>query len=317
MSVRTKHPDLDPKSPEFKELYETRLNELRASGYRGSARNATNEEGYAERALAAEGLYPGMEGYEDRYNDYVTEYKNLNMPSKVKQDTKVVEAEKDLTDAGFWDMDFGNMSDQDRMAIEPKIRIIENMGNAKLDRKTKDQLQDVAELMQLGNKAGALTEDQTGLLDSLWYGMKQYMFDTVEGTEATAAYAALRNVSRHDLFGSVLPASERSDFVQAFGSLGQQQGPVLDKLKSYLGDLKEGFETMKQLDHPMVMKYRTGQTARQITDTIRRLDERIKMLDTVANDAPITVETTPPATGTTTLTPEREKGLDNILGGNQ
>ena len=293
--TRAEFPQMKPEeyknSEEFQEAYTRNLDTMEAKGYGDRLGNTTNEEGYAERALADEGLYPGDENYNARYNELIREYANRQKPSKVKQLEGATEAQNELQEMDFLDMDTSSLSSQQTNNIETKIRDLEQLGGAELKADTRKNLLRIRGLTHLGDKAGELTEKETGLLDNLLFNVKKYIFDEAPaGTDAAAAYALYRNTARHAQFGSVLPAGEIKSFTEAFGSLGMQAGPVLSMLRESLVQLKHDYNAIADLENPYVMKWRTGMGEIELEDTINKLDDRIGMIDRVANDTPITTE---------------------------
>jgi len=319
-AARADFPDADPNSSEFQEAYKKRLDELRTTGKgRYSSRNATNEEGYAERALAAEGLAIGDSEYETRYNELVAEYRNLRKTSTKKNLEGANEAEDRLMDHSFFDEEQTitreSLGRKGRMAIERDIRALEQQGGAELKADTRKSLLQIRGLAHLGDKAGQLTRKETGLMDNFLFGVRKYFTDTTTGVEATAAYAEYRNLARHALFGSVLPMQEVKSFIESFGSLKQQVGPILAHLKSSMEKVKGDYDTIAAGENELVMLWRTGMTEDELDNTIRNLDQRIHDLGVITNDIPQTVQTTPIDTKQITeMDPERKADLAKILG---
>ena len=305
-------PDVPPDDEAFVEAFQARYEELRTTGRSGrySSRNATNEEGYAERALEAEGLDPDSPEGKVRYNELVAEYKNLNLPSTQKNLAVGQEAEKELYDMKFLDMDIKPVKpgSQQHYDIESKVQKIEQLSGYELDTKTKTELLRIRGLAHLGDKASELTDEETGLLDNFWFGIKKYIFDEAPAnTDAAAAYALFRNTARHAQFGSVLPTAEIKSFAEAFGSMGMQVGPVLTMLRESLVQQLNQYRAIAEMENPYVMKWRTGMGVIELQDTINRLDERLSMIDTVANDLPISVSPTTPAKTGAIMSEERKE----------
>jgi len=147
---------------------------------------------------------------------------------------------------------------------------------------------EIRQLSALGNIAGEeITDQQAGPIDSLIRGVKKYISNDVEGVEGTAAYESFRNTLRHALYGATVSKGETQTFTSAMGSLTEQKGPVLVKLKSQLGDLKEQLSSVYDMNDPYVAKYRLNMDQDQLADVISALDERIDMMDgMLKEDAP-------------------------------
>lgn len=147
---------------------------------------------------------------------------------------------------------------------------------------------EIRQLASLGGEAGEqITDQEAGPIDSLIRGVKKYISNDVEGVAGTAAYESFRNVLRHSLYGATVSKGETQTFTSAMGSLGEQKGPVLVKLKSQLGDLKEQLSSVYDMNDPYVAKYRLNMDQDQLADVISALDERIDMMDgMLKEDAP-------------------------------
>tara|TARA_R110002153_G_scaffold195163_5_gene348568 strand:- start:1307 stop:2893 length:1587 start_codon:yes stop_codon:yes gene_type:complete len=147
---------------------------------------------------------------------------------------------------------------------------------------------EIRQLAALGDVAGSeITDQQAGPIDSLIRGVKKYISNDVEGVAGTAAYESFRNTLRHSLYGATVSKGETQTFTSAMGSLGEQKGPVLVKLKSQLGDLKEQLSSVYDMNDPYVAKYRLNMDQDQLADVISALDERIDMMDgMLKKDAP-------------------------------
>jgi len=311
-------PDIDPKSSEFQELFSQYYDEAKLLNRRyNRPENLTQDEAEAtRRARAATNMEPspGNPIWDAAMSEAMSAINTeTRRPSAIRKLEGASDAENELEEMGFWDMDFNQMSSRDRMKIEPKIREIEELGDAELDSEARKHLVRIKELTHLGDEASALTKEQTGLWDSLLFGVKKYIFDRVDDVEASAAYAAYRNVVRHALFGSVLTEGERTSFVQQFGSLSQQRGSILTQLKSSLGQLKSNYEAISDLEHPMVMEYRTGKTEIELENVIRALDDRIEMIDNISKGLPVSTLNAPINKGSAqTITPENRAILDRL-----
>ena len=302
--------NVNPEEDIWQETYTKHFNALRDSlrNIRGSG-FLSNEKDYAARKMRDLGIDESDPRYNGMHSEFIEEYKNLADPAKQKLHDAGKVYQKELQEMKFMDMDTSNIkqgSDQ-WYSIEEKVQGVEKLLGYELDAKTKTDLKRIQGVAHLGDKASELTEKETGLLDNLWFGIHKYIFDEApSGTDAAAAYALFRNTARHAQFGSVLPAGEIKSFAEAFGSMGMQIGPVLTMLRESLMQQMHQYKAIAQMENPYVMKWRTGMGAIELQDTINKLDERISMIDAVANDTPISVSTTPPASVGATMTEERK-----------
>lgn len=323
-------PDVDRNSPEFQEAYTKHYDALNAKsrvGRRGTGNgpngeNLTEKEAEAARRVGMQGLNPGEEGYDAAFSeamsDINTEY---SRPSTQRNLEAADEARVALDDMDFFDMeDTTNL--KDRAKIERHINKIEQSAGVEMTTADKATLERINELTHLGSAAGELTDDQTGLIDRVFRGVSKYISDNTEGVAQEAAYAGYRNVVRNALYGSVLTTNESKAFVEQFGSLGQQRGPILAQLSMSLQQLKSNYETLVATNDPYVIKHRTGKTSAELYDTINALDERIDMIGGVMSGKPVpspdvnrpSQASTQAQAQDTVLTPDKRAQLDAIYG---
>jgi hypothetical protein len=172
-----------------------------------------------------------------------------------------------------------------RLASRLMSRIEQEFPMNVADRKV---AKEIRQLTALGEVAGEeITDQQAGPIDSLIRGVKKYISNEVEGTEGTAAYETFRNTLRHALYGATLSTGEIGAFNAAMGSLAEQKGPVLVKLKTQMEDLKEQLSSVYDMNDPYVAKYRLNMDQDKLADVISAIDERIDMLDgSLRADAP-------------------------------
>lgn len=132
-------------------------------------------------------------------------------------------------------------------------------------------------LLDLGNTASVeLTDEETGLMDNMFHGVKKYFSDNVPGTEGTTAYHSFRNVMRNALMGATLTKAELKAFDAAAGTLGQQLGPVLSALKTSMTDVRNNLQSMATDMDPYVAKHFLGRDVEQADQAIDAIDERIR-----------------------------------------
>ena len=308
-------------TPEFKELYPKNLEALRNSsfGRLGRGRQGTEKvpEGYGRR-YAAEmyGLYPGDEGYENALNEGMRAYgQDVIATSGIKNTKAAASAEEELLDMGFLDDDFNidSLTNTERARIGQKMRSIEGPGGSKLSDKDEKTLSDIQRLTSLGSLASELTDQQTGIMDSMLQTARKYIFDKVDDVQAEAAYSTYRNLVQHALYGAALTPNEAKTFSKQFGSLKQQRGPILDQFRVSLQELKDAYKAIERTNNVFVMKWRTGKTKAELQDVISSLDARIDMINKINTPGESITTITEPSTKGTELTPEIEAELDEIF----
>lgn len=177
----------------------------------------------------------------------------------------------------FWQTDFSDPKNF-RKAY-PYITRIEALEDSKLSETVKKELRDIAALNALGEPGAKLSGKETGLLDSLLLNAKKYMSDEVGGVEATSAYSAYRNSIRHALYGSALTPAEIDSFDQAFGTLKQKLGPVLQQFKTALQQVRARLESVSRMENPYTAQVRLGVDQEQLDKVLTALDERIAHFD--------------------------------------
>lgn len=161
----------------------------------------------------------------------------------------------------------------------PLVARIEKLEGAEFSAETKRELRNIAALNALGKPGTKIGADETGLIDSIFLKTKKYMSDEVGGIEATSAYSAFRNSVRHALYGSALTATEVASFNEAFGTLGQKLGPVLQQFKTAITQVKGKLESIARMSNPYTAKVRLGVDQEAVDDMILALDERLAKLE--------------------------------------
>lgn len=179
-----------------------------------------------------------------------------------------------------------------RTKAEPYIRRIEQFSGAEMDTSQKKRVAEIRQLITLGQAGSELTSAETGPLDSLLRDGRKYISDNIEGTDATAAYQAYRNLVRNALFGASLTNNEQAEFDKAFGTLKEQTGPVLAKLRTQLQMLQDELGAIYDSGDEYVMKYRLGMDSDRLVQVMNALDQRLEMFD---NQAPEGTEVIVPA----------------------
>jgi hypothetical protein len=158
---------------------------------------------------------------------------------------------------------------------------IEQLEGSTLSSETKKELRNIAALNALGVPGANLTAKETGLIDNLLVTAKRYMSDEVGGIEATSAYSAFRNTIRHALYGSALTEAEIASFNEAFGTLKQQLGPVLQQFKTAILQVKSKLQSIERMENPYTSRVRLGMDQENVSKVIEALDERIAAFDQV------------------------------------
>jgi hypothetical protein len=121
--------------------------------------------------------------------------------------------------------------------------------------------------------------------------VRTYVSDNVEGLAATSAYNAFRNTVRHALFGSALTQAEISSFNAAYGTLGQQTGPVLQQFVTSLMQVQAKLAALSNLNDPYVVKARLGKNQEELQATIQAIQERIDQFSRGAQTGKIVPQT--------------------------
>lgn len=176
----------------------------------------------------------------------------------------------------FWETDFNDPKNY--RAAFPYLSKIESLGDFKLSEAEKKELNNIRQLIALADPSKKLSSADTGIIDQFLGGVNKYLNDNVGGLEAKSSYAAFRNTVRHALFGSALTEAEISSFNEAFGTLGQKLGPVLQQFRTNLVQVKAKLESMYRNGNPITMKVRMGIDQKKLDSIISALDKRIEYL---------------------------------------
>jgi hypothetical protein len=205
-------------------------------------------------------------------------------PSEERNQLKVDEAKANLDEHFGGDFQFADLSDlskEDRVKIDQNLRRLEKVGGLELSVADRKSLQDIAQLTILGDPTSKITSSETGILDRMFNTAKKYVSDEVGGVEATSAYAAFRNSVRHALFGSALTEAEIKSFSEAFGTLGQQAGPVMQQFVTALTQVKGKLQSIADTNDPYVIKARVGKSQEELEDMIFEIEERVKQFSVI------------------------------------
>lgn len=228
------------------------------------------------------------------YEESLTQAATISSPTGKQKDMQAADDAKAALDAQFGGSFLSaDLSDPKiRSKAEPFVRRIEQFSGAKMDATQKKRVAEIRQLITLGKAGSELTSAETGPLDSLLRDGRKYISDNIEGTDATSAYQAYRNLVRNALFGASLTNNEQAEFDKAFGTLKEQTGPVLAKLRTQMQMLQDELGAIYDSGDEYVMKYRLGMDSDRLVQVMNALDQRLEMFD---NQAPEGTEVIVPA----------------------
>ena len=203
---------------------------------------------------------------------------------------------------------------KERRKYGPKVAQLEQLTGRELTTEDKRLARELRNLLALGKTAGeGLTDEETGPIDSVLRRFRKYVFDNVEGTEATSAYESFRNIFRNALYGASLTNAEIESFNRAAGTLAQQTGPVLAQLRTQVETIRDQMQSIYDLNEEYVSHYYIGTSLDEVDAVVQALDERIEIFEEgiAAAAAPITAET--PAAEQVVTDPAERKSLEEIF----
>jgi len=178
---------------------------------------------------------------------------------------------------GFFNTDFSRRENLTK--AYKYLTAIEKLEGVEFSEAEKKKLDDIRTLIALGDPASKLSPEQTGLLDSTLHQVKKYIYDNVDGVEASSAYAAFRNSVRNALFGSALTDSEIKSFNEAFGTLGNQTGPVLQQFKTALSQVEAKLDSIATMKNPYSAHIRLGADQAKLRKIADALQQRIDYIE--------------------------------------
>lgn len=161
----------------------------------------------------------------------------------------------------------------------PKISKIMRVEGSELTTSDRAAIHSIRELTVLGEPGSSLTAQQTGLLDRMLTSAKKYVSDETDGIDATSAYYTFRNSVRHALYGAALTGAEIQSFHDAFGTLGQKLGPVLQQFKTSLTQVKAKLDSIANLNNPYVTQVLLGADQQQMDQMLVAIEERLDYLN--------------------------------------
>ena len=265
-----------------------------------------------ERAARLEAENSGRD-----YNEVLQETRRRQQaPTSVKEASEANLATEQLQEAfggNFYSTDFSDANN--RRLAQPFIRTIEKTVGATFSEEDKRTMRAVRQLTTLGGRAGEkITDQETGIIDRMLSGVNAYISDNVtDGKSGVAAYETFRNILRNSLFGSALTKQENAAFDTAVGNLGQQKGPVLNKLNEQMRTIQAQLKSIATMGDETLSHYYVGADQEKIDDIITAIDERINRIRQLSDskDAPaplVPVQRQPGAT---------RRPLNEIFGGGQ
>lgn len=182
----------------------------------------------------------------------------------------------------FFDIDFSDR--RNRLRFEEDVQEIMRLGDQEISNQDRQSINHIRELLELGDTASDITSRETGLIDSTVRGFARYLSDNAEGLAATSAYTTFRNTLQHALFGSALTGNEIQMMARQFGTLRQQQGPVLQQFQTALEQVKAKLDSVAQLGDSYVSHFYLGQDRDRVETMIQGLEESIDRVQSYRRD---------------------------------
>ena len=215
------------------------------------------------------------------YVDAAAAYANRSQTTTQKEIGDIEQVKQTLKDSGFFDKDLSKLTPQERADVHESIARIEDLRGVTLSTEDKRLARQFRDLISLGTTAGEqITDQETGLIDSMLNKVKSYVSNEVGGKEATSAYESFRNIFRNALYGASLTNSEISAFNAAMGTLGQQTKPVLSQLRTQMQSIKTQLEAIRDTNDPYLAKYYFGSSIDDIDKSIEGIEQRLDFLTT-------------------------------------
>lgn len=277
----------------------------------------SKDEREAHREAIRQGNKIGTPEYDAAFDQAYNSIVARNRETATSKDITMAEEAQvkldEMAGGDFFSYDLDRSNPGERAKFSSQIARIEKGLDVEIPPAERARMMEIKELIGLGTNASELTPNETGLIDRVFRSVSKYISDNVEGVAAEKAYSAYRNTVLHAFAGSALSKNERDLFVEAFGNLGQQAGPVLAGLKNNMEQLRSSYESIRDMNDPYVMYYRTGMDEVQLNNAIQAIDERLDLIMRTERNTPIPVSLpSQTATGRTTLTPERRQGLNAL-----
>ncbi len=142
-------------------------------------------------------------------------------------------------------------------------------------------LQDLGTMVSLMSDAQNLSEESTGLFDAQVSSMMSYITDDTTNKVDKASYMGLVNTFRHNLFGSALTEGELKAFSKAYGTDGQQLGPILAGLRSMATQINSQLTTISNLNNDKVIQFRAGAMVDDMVKAKAGIEIRLEFLNLI------------------------------------
>lgn len=299
----------------------------------------------ASRAQAAAGLAPGMaqtkldqtqqelnlkaEANKIDWMKLVVEKQKADGSGTTNDQKNIAAAERATSEMldmfggedQFMKTDFSKADDYRK--VYPYLTKIEKFEGTQLSEADKKEIGDLKQMIALAGPSAMLSDAETGLYDKKFNDYKAYLDEKVGGKQATSAYAAMRNVFRHSLYGSALTGTEIDAFNAAYAELGQKEGPVKAALITMLTQEKAKLDTVMMLQNPYSAHVRLGADKKKLEDISSRLQDSIDLIDGKLDKQKYLAKyaakaSTQPQAATQTAQPQKVVGarpsLDEIFG---
>lgn len=205
----------------------------------------------------------------EKYDDRIS--------TSTQKEIKDVDAVKDqLDELGFFDMDMSAATQKQKADVHRYISKIEDLRDIKLSNEDKRLMRDFSSLTKLAGDVGEnLSEEQTGLVDNLFSGLKGYLFNDVGGKPAKSAYQTFTNIMLKTMSGAAVSDQEMTRMVKAAGSANLQLKPLLSAFRVQVQTIKSQLESIRDTNDPYLAQYYLGKDLGEIDDVIRGLDTRL------------------------------------------
>lgn len=315
---------IKPDDPEFEAAYlaeRQRMQEAKANrslSDKPMQSYKSENEREAFRKVMQEGYEPGTDEFNSRFIEVHDEIiarnqtpSSVRVADEVDTTTQKIESKAQSMGKDFFDLDFSDSSLKRK--FEPEVQRLEKLGGFELSTDQRKELGYVKSLLTLGPPSLELTDKETGIIDNIFFNVKKYMSDNVEGIDATSSYATFRNTIRHALYGATLTEGEIKSFEEQFGNLKQQRGPVLAQLKTAIQQVQAKLDSINALGNSYVTHFRLGQDQDQLNTIVDNLDKLIQTVNQLEQSETNVADDTP--VSTTELTPQDLQTLDGIFGG--
>lgn len=162
-----------------------------------------------------------------------------------------------------------------REVVEDREMVLKN----KMSDSVKKKMNEVGRLVFSAKQvSGAISENDTGMLDSLLQNVNQYLGlgdDVVRSMKVRGSYNDFRNSMLKIMSGAAVSTSEADRFTQGFGALYQSDKTAATKFRTQLMGLEAELRTIKNAYDPVAFNYRYGNLHRGVKNAIGKMTEAI------------------------------------------